>query len=138
MPLAPQPVGKRRLEFESGVIGTLTASFDVWETDFAALTIYGTEGSLRVPDPNTFGGPIMHLAARSKEWKPIEITKPNTENSRGLGAADLARAMREGGTSRVGGELGLHVLDIMHAVLDSAAQGRRIDVGTTVTRPDAL
>ena len=126
------------VEFESGVIGTLTASFDVWETDRAALTIYGTEGTLRVPDPNTFGGPIMHLTGRGKEWTEIEITKPNTENSRGLGAADLARAMREGGTSRAGGELGLHVLEIMHAVLDAAEQGRRVDVTTTVARPDVL
>ena len=59
------------------------------------LTIYGTEGTLRVPDPNTFGGPVKHLAARSKEWTEIEVTKPNTENSRGLGAADLGASAPE-------------------------------------------
>jgi predicted dehydrogenase len=126
------------VEFESGVIGTLTASFDVWETDRAALTIYGTEGSIRVPDPNTFGGPVLHLEGRGKEWTEVEITKPNTENSRGLGASDLARAMREGGRGRTQGELGLHVLEIMHAVLDSAEQGRRMDIQSTVERPDPL
>lgn len=124
--------------FESGVIGTLTASFDVWETDRAALTIYGTEGTLRVPDPNTFGGPVMHLKGRGKEWTEIEISKPHTENSRGLGASDLARAIREGGTSRVQGELGLHVLEIMHAVLDAAEGGTRVAVESTLDRPDPL
>ena len=121
------------------MIGTLTASFDVWETDRAAFTIYGTEGTLRVPDPNTFAGPIMHLKqGRDEEWAPVEITKPHTENSRGLGASDLARAIREGGPSRVQGELGLHVLEIMHAVLDAADKGQRIDVESTLDRPAAL
>ena len=124
--------------FESGVIGTLTASFDVWETDRAAFTIYGTDGTLRVPDPNTFAGPIMHLAARGKEWTEIEITKPYTENSRGLGASDLARAIREGGPSRVQGELGLHVLEIMHAVLNAADGGTCVKVESTLDRPAAL
>src|SRR5690606_37511309 len=68
---------------ELDVLGPLAESFDVWETVRAAFAIYGTEGSLRVPDPNTFGGPIMHLEGRRKEWHEIEITKPNTENSRG-------------------------------------------------------
>jgi predicted dehydrogenase len=126
------------VEFETGVLGTLTASFDVWETEFAALTIYGTEGTLRLPDPNTFGGPIYHLKPGQREWGEIEVTEPNTGNSRGLGTADLARSMRTGEPSRVEGSLGLHVLEIMHAVLTSAEEGRRVSVESTVERPAAV
>ena len=123
------------VEFASGVLGSLTASFDVWDTDFANLTIYGTTGTLRCPDPNTFGGPIKLLVGGEEDWQEIPVTLPNTENSRGLGAADLAMAIRTGGPSRVDGELGYHVLDVMHAVLESAEHGTLVAVESTVARP---
>lgn len=123
------------MEFESGVLGSLTASFDLWETEFATLTIYGTEGTLRLPDPNTFGGPIQYLQGGTDTWVDIPVTVPNTENSRGLGANDLATAMREGGTARTDGSLGFHVLDFMSCVLESAADGERKEVQSTFDRP---
>ncbi|HWV24084.1 MAG TPA: Gfo/Idh/MocA family oxidoreductase [Thermomicrobiales bacterium] len=123
------------IEFESGVIGTLTASFDVWETDYATLVIYGEKGTIRCPDPNMFGGPIYLLLKDETKWHEIPVELPNTENSRGLGAADLARAIRDGGPSRVDGELGYHVLDVMHAVLESAERGEDVAVESRVERP---
>lgn len=123
------------IEFESGVLGTLTASFDVWETGYTSLVIYGEKGTIRCPDPNTFGGPIQLLLAGESEWQEIPVELPNTENSRGLGAADLAMAIRDGGPSRVDGELGYHVLDVMHAVLESAERGEHVAVESTLERP---
>lgn len=124
------------MEFESGVIGSLTASFDLWETEFARLTIYGTEGTLRLPDPNTFGGPIQYLQGGTDTWVDIPVTVPNQENGRGLGANDLATRIREGGKSRVDGSLGFHVLDFMTSVLESAADGERKEVKSTFDRPE--
>lgn len=123
------------IEFESGVLGSLTASFDLWETDYATLTIYGTEGTLRLPDPNTFGGPIQYLQGGTDRWIDIPVTVPNQENGRGLGANDLAEAMRNDGKSRVDGSLGFHVLDFMMSVLESAEEGVRKDVQSTFDRP---
>lgn len=123
------------VEFESGVIGSLMASFDVYETDHAKLVIYGSEGTLRCPDPNTFGGPIELLQAGATEWQEIPVELPNTENGRGLGAADLAMAMRTGEPARASGELAYHVLDVMHAVLESAERGGHVAVESTVDRP---
>lgn len=123
------------IEFESGVLGTLTASFDVWETDHATLVIYGEKGTLRLPDPNTFGGPISLLLEGETEWQEIPVELPNTKDSRGLGAADLAKAIRDGGPSRVDGELGYHVLDVMHAVLESAERGEHVAIESTLDRP---
>jgi predicted dehydrogenase len=124
------------IEFESGVLGSLTASFDLWETDFARLTIYGTEGTLRLPDPNTFGGPIQYLQGGTDKWVEIPVTVPNTENSRGLGANDLAKVVREGGKSRVDGSLGFHVLDFMSSVLESAERGQRVEIESTFEKPE--
>ena len=123
------------IEFESGVLGSLTASFDLWETEFATLTIYGTEGTLRLPDPNTFGGPIKYLQGGTDTWVDIPVTVPNIDNARGLGANDLAEHIRLGGKSRVDGSLGFHVLDFMSSVLESADEGVRKDVASTFERP---
>ncbi len=46
------------LDFASGVIGNIITSFDVWAAQLPFVEIYGTEGSLSLPDPNTFGGPV--------------------------------------------------------------------------------
>ncbi|HVL25905.1 MAG TPA: Gfo/Idh/MocA family oxidoreductase [Thermomicrobiales bacterium] len=126
------------LGLQSGVIGTLTTTFDLWDTTHAAFVVYGSEGTLRLPDPNTFGGPISLLPAGSEAWEELPITHGYTENSRGLGVADLARALREGGTPRASGKLAQHVLDVMQATLDSAARGERVCLTTTAERPEPL
>ena len=124
------------LEFESGLLGSLTASFDVYETRNAHLTIYGTEGTLQLPDPNTFGGPVKFLPpGRDQEWQEVPITFDFTTDSRGLGISDFARALKEGRTPRASGEMAYHVLDTMHAVLDSAREGRHVAVESTFERP---
>ena len=76
------------LDFESGAIGTLVTSFDVWAHQLPNIEIYGTEGSLRVPDPNGFGGPVSVRRAGAKEWTEMPLTHGFAENSRGIGVAD--------------------------------------------------
>ncbi len=126
------------IQFENGVVGNLGASFDVWETNHSTLVIYGSEGTLRLPDPNTFGGPIQLLKAGAKEWTDLPLTYGNTENSRGLGVWDMAHALQTGEKARASGELGYHVLDIMVSVLQSGDEGRHVDVESTVERPASL
>ncbi len=126
------------LEFESGIIGGLTSSFDVWESQGSTLVVYGTEGTLRLPDPNTFGGPIQVLKGGSREWTDLPLLYGNTENSRGLGVSDLAASILTGSPQRVSGELGYHVLDIMNSVLDAAERGEHVEVESTLERPPLL
>ena len=75
------------LDFEDGAVGTLITSFDVWASQLPRIEIYGSEGSLVVPDPNTFGGPVYLRRATDKAWTEVELTHGYTENSRGLGLA---------------------------------------------------
>lgn len=131
------------LQFQSGVIGSLVASFDVWETDArrTVLTIYGSEGTLHLPDPNIFGGTVTLVHEHTRETEDLPLTHGNTENSRGIGVSDMARALREGESgqpARAGGEMACHVVDIMTSVLEAADAGRRVDLTTSMTRPDPL
>lgn len=122
------------LELAAGPVGTLVASFDVWAERSDILEIAGSDASLRLPDPNTFGGPVG-LLGPDRTWTDLPLDSGPSQNSRGLGVADLAGAIRTGRSVRASGDLAYHVLDVMHAVLDSAESGRRIDVASTVERP---
>lgn len=126
------------LDFESGAIATLIMSFDVQAHGLPNIEIYGTQGTLRVPDPNGFGGPVRLKRHDSEEWEDIPIPFPYTGSARGVGMADMALSMRSGRPHRANGELAYHVLDVMHAVHDASEQGRHIDIASTCQRPEPL
>jgi predicted dehydrogenase len=126
------------LDFANGAIGTIIQTFDVWSANLPRLEIYGTEGSLSLPDPNTFGGPVRVRLKGKTEWEEVPLTHIYTENSRGLGVADMADAMRTGRPHRASGELAFHVLDIMQAIHEASDQGRHIDLTSTCQRPAML
>lgn len=126
------------LEFVNGAIASLITSFDVWHHHLPNIEIYGTEGTLRVPDPNTFGGPILLRNAGEAEWREIPITKDYTRESRGIGLADMAYAMRTGQPHRASETLAFHVLDTMQALHESSLEGHHVTLGSTCSRPAAL
>jgi predicted dehydrogenase len=123
------------LDFESGAIATIITSFDVWAHNLPFIEIYGTAGSLNVPDPNTFGGPVKVRPPGTDAWSEIPLTHGYSENSRSLGVADMAYALRTGRPARASGELCNHVLDIMHAIHEASDQGHHIDLTTTCAQP---
>jgi predicted dehydrogenase len=144
-PLAGQTISVRTpthhslsLEFAAGALGTMITSFDVVQHGLPNIEIYGEEGSLRVPDPNTFGGPVLLATRANKEWREVPLEFGYAENSRGIGLADMARAMQTGRDHRCNERLAFHVLEIMHTALDSAEAGRKIEVPSTMTRPEPL
>jgi predicted dehydrogenase len=126
------------MDFESGAVGTLVTSFDVWSENQSRIDLYGTEGTLSLPDPNTFGGPVWLWHADENTWTEVSLTHPYTGNSRGLGLADMARALRSGRRPRASGELGMHALEVIHAFLDSSERGEHVEVDSTFERPEAL
>lgn len=123
------------VDFRSGAIGTVITSFDVWAHTLPRIEIHGREGSLSVPDPNTFGGAVKAKVGREEEWRDVPHTHGWTQNSRGLGVADMAHALRSGRAHRASGELAYHVLDTMHAFLDSSNEDRAIKLESTCERP---
>ncbi len=123
------------LDFANGAIGAITMTFDVWSSNLPRLEVYGTQGSLSLPDPNTFGGPVRVRRAGASEWSEIPLTHGYAENARGVGVADLAMGIRSGRPHRANGELACHVLDIMHAVHEASLQGKHVTLETTCARP---
>lgn len=126
------------LDFEAGPVATVVTSFDVWAAEVPRIEIYGTEGSLSVPDPNTFGGPVRIRKAGAGEWTPVSLTHGYIENSRGIGVADLGYGLRFGRSHRANGELAYHVLDLMHAFHDASLENRHIAMSSSCSRPAAL
>ncbi|MDE2126444.1 MAG: Gfo/Idh/MocA family oxidoreductase [Armatimonadetes bacterium] len=126
------------LEFSSGAVATLVTSFDVWSSTTPCIEIYGTEGTLLVPDPNTFGGPVRVRRMNSAEWSDIPLTHGFAENSRGVAVADMASALRSGRPHRASGDLAYHVLEAMHGFHDAASSGQRYSMESTCERPEPL
>ena len=123
------------LDFANGAVGTLVTSFDVWGAHVPRIEIYGSTGSLSVPDPNTFGGPVSLLRAGSREWQEVPLAYGYAENSRGLGVADMAHALRSGRKHRANGDLTYHVLDVMHAIHDASNQDAHVMLESTCEQP---
>ena len=121
--------------FESGQSLTTIFSFDS-PVPRTLLEITGTEGTLLVPDPNTFAGEIKVRRRGAEDWEVLETT---TElSSRGTGALDMARAIREGRPLRAQGALAYHVLDIMVSMAESGEQHQFVDVESTVEKAELL
>ena len=126
------------VEFESGLIATLVTSFDVQASRYRNIEVYGTEATLSVPDPNTFGGPLMIRRNGDEKWTEIELLPAHLPQQRGIGLADMVWAQRSGRAHRTSSALALHVLELMTGALTAAAEGRRVDLQTTCDRAEPL
>ena len=126
------------MDFAAGPVATLVTSFDVWAAQHPPIEIYGTLGSLSVPDPNYFGGQVRIHRFDDKDWRDVPNTRPYTENSRGIGVAEMAYAIAAGRPHRASGDLAFHVLDAMHGFHDASAQGKHYTMTTAPERPAPL
>lgn len=123
------------LQFHSGAIATIIQSFDVWGGNLPRIEIYGTEGSLSVPDPNTFKGPVQYLDVSARTWKEVPLSHSD-EVLRGIGLADMAHALTHGRAEhRVNGDLAFHVLEVMDLFAVSSEQGRHLETTSICNQP---
>ncbi|MCR5041612.1 MAG: Gfo/Idh/MocA family oxidoreductase [Clostridia bacterium] len=126
------------MKFASGAIGTLTTSFDVYDDHQALVEVFGSKGSIIVPDPNGFGGPVKLMRADGPGYEEVPVVCPYRDNSRGLGVADMCRALREGRTPRANCSQTFHVLDLMCAFHESSDSGKEIALKRGFERQSAL
>ncbi|QCJ00103.1 Gfo/Idh/MocA family protein [Agrobacterium larrymoorei] len=126
------------LAFANGAVVQMGMSFDVAGHKHVPLEIYGTEGTLIVPDPNYFGGEVQ-LLKKGGEFETQDLTSPYTDgNYRSIGVADLAHALRSNRLHRANGDLALHVLEVMEAFQKASDTGTTISITTTAERPAPL
>ncbi|HEY5140010.1 MAG TPA: Gfo/Idh/MocA family oxidoreductase [Methylococcales bacterium] len=124
--------------FENGAIGTIITSFDVIKNSMPPIEVHGTQASLSVPDPNSFGGPVQICSAGTCEWQPVDLCFANSENSRGLGVEDMALALSQHKSPRTDGTIAYHVLEIMHKLHQSDQMGKRIEIESSCQRPEPM
>ncbi|NJL56326.1 hypothetical protein HC928_14990, partial [bacterium] len=121
------------LDFASGAIATVITSFDIWASNLPRIEIYGSEGSLSVPDPNTFGGTVRLYERHQQTWQDIPLTHSD-QVGRGIAVADMAYAIQAGRPHRANGDLAYHVLDIMEAFDTSSHSGNHIALTSSCER----
>nr|WP_309099960.1 Gfo/Idh/MocA family oxidoreductase [Fredinandcohnia onubensis] len=127
------------VDFASGAIATITTSFDAFGgTSLPPIEVYGSEGTLLVPNPNTFGGPVKLRRKDEKEFVEVPLIFNNPKNNRGIGVADMANAILHNEPSRANGELAYHVLEAMHGFHDSSDSGRHYLMESTCEKPATL
>lgn len=122
------------LEFASGAIAGLTASFDIVASDVPHLEIHGTAGSLVLGDPNWFDGPVRYRPRGATAWEDIPLRFDATVG-RGVGLADMINAIRSGTPHRASGAFAFHVLDVLLTLEAAATAERWLPVGSSVERP---
>jgi len=123
------------LEHTGGALSTLVMSFETWSSRCPRIEIHGIEGSLSVPDPNRFEGPVELFSPAQGEWAPVEVNAGYIGSARGYGVADMARAIAGDQPHRASGEMAYHVLEVMQRLIDSSADGRRLEIDSTLERP---
>lgn len=121
--IEPENLFSGAIHFVSGASGTLQFNSECIMNPFPFLTIYGTQGILYVPDPDTFGGEVRILRRGSKEAFVLPSNHGYAENSRGLGAAEMAWALRSGRKPRADKAMALHALEVLSGIQKSSCTG---------------
>ncbi|MCF7689297.1 MAG: gfo/Idh/MocA family oxidoreductase, partial [Cephaloticoccus sp.] len=127
------------MDFANGAIVTIIMSFDVWPGQPQPnITLYGSAGTMLVPDPNTFKGPVSIKRAGEQEFTPAPLTHSD-ERLRGTGVADMAYSLRRRRRSfRCNGELTAHVVEVMSAFEQASRKGRHITIKSSLKKPRLL
>lgn len=126
-------------DFVAGPVATVVTSFDVWATSRTApIEIYGSEGTITLPDPNGFTGAVHVWDTARREWSEIPPSAVDLPQARGLGVNDMAESIRSGRPHRASGRLAYHVLDAMHAFLESSERDSHVLIESRADRPGPL
>ena len=141
------------IEFQNSAVIQVFLSFDVINHQRNHIELYGTKGSMIVPDPNMFGGSVFLISTDSGEWKEHSSSdmligktnifnksvrsneEPEVANYRGVGLSEMIDAIKNNRTNRCNGELSLHVLDMIDSTINAAINGVEQDLRTDCVRP---
>jgi len=144
------------LEFDSGSIIQGFLSFDVQNHARNHMELYGSKGSIIVPDPNMFGGPVLISKELGSEWDEFSVEDmllgktnivnhsgrsneaPKQSNYRGIGLSEMIYAIENNKPHRCSGELAFHVLDIINTTIDAAKNNKEIEIQSTCRKPDVF
>ena len=137
------------LGFASGALVTVLVSWDVWATNLPYIEISGSHGSVSVANPDEFAGaPRLRRAGPeeleqpppppgSVHWSSIPLVQPSGLR-RGVGIADIARAVSEDRPHRASAEFAYHVLEVLLALAEPSPDSSRVAIESRCERPAPL
>ena len=128
------------MRFESGMLGSFVNSFDIWASGTPKIEIHGEKGTLIVPDPNMFEGPIqlMRYRNKNKEWATLPQFVEYANYGRGIGVADMVKSIEKGVPHKASAEMAYHVTDVILTMNEAAEAKRELKVNSTVAKPGGL
>jgi len=156
MPFKTDTVMTSAIEFHDGAFANFTTMAESHLNELPRLEVYGTEGTLILPDPNTYLGPVYLIRGRQVEKQSIPLTHgygnevapdsvtftPEERDwrncHRGLGVADMAWAIRNGRAHRCSAELGLHAIEIIYGIEQSYKEERFYTLISKPAQPEAI
>ena len=124
------------LSFKNGVIGTFTNSFDIFGATAPRIEIYGEKGSMVLPDPNQFTGPVLVRRYRDKEWRPMVQFLEYETYGRGIGVMDMIKAIEADKPHKASAELAYHITDVILTMDEAAAAKQELKVASFVEKPE--
>ena len=124
------------ISFEGGQSSQSTFSFQNALPRMGFVEISGSDGTIVLPDPNTFEGDSTLW--RFGQDEPTTLAAEGSTYGRGSGVLDLARAIREGRPERASGAIAAHVLDVLLATASAAERGSVVEISSRIDRPEPL
>jgi predicted dehydrogenase len=136
------------ISFEDGGQAQSLYSTDSPLLRHGVVEITGTEGTMVIPDPNTFGGGGAITITRPLKQavvppapviqETLDVPLEGVLTGRGLGLLDMARAIRAGRPHVATGRFGYHVLDTLLAIEESVERGSFVLVESTLDEVGSL
>lgn len=128
------------LQMESGVIGNLLFDSNSVMTipERPVMVVYGSQGILYMSDPNTFGGEVKVILKGNSEPAALPQSHPFDSESRGVGAAEMAWAIRKGRKNRASKEMAYHALETLYGIQASGGTERHYQLQSTFEKTPAL
>lgn len=126
------------IKFENEVLCSMIMSFDTWAHCLPYIEVYGEYGSLSLPDPNCFGGTIKYYNQYTQRWSEVPTIYDVFDNLRGIGIADMAEGIKNNKPFRTHFEIGLHILEVMEKILESAIKATPLSIETRCTPPSPI
>lgn len=147
------------VRMKNGAIGSVNMSWEVWNSVLPRIEIYGTEGMIVGPDPNSFCGPVKIIRSvdileqvykvegpkrmfnligppKQKLIEEVKAVYPEIANMRGIGIQEMAKAIKENRPNRASPELARHIVDILNCMERSSEESVICKLETTCERPE--
>ena len=124
------------MKFRSGAMGGIITTSECVGS-YNSFVIYGTNGILKLNDPNDFSGEVT-VTYRDGAETPMPKNFAFWENSRGLGTADMCYALRNGREPRCSYERAIHILEAGVNIMNLDGKDKYHKMETTCERAEAF